>query len=116
MISGAHLIIHSLDAEADHAFIRNVLHYPHVDTGGGWPVFKLPPAEIAVHPAESQGSHELFLMCDGIEATMVEPSAAGVVFSRPLSEERRGRLTALKLPGGGELGLYEPRRPTALDL
>lgn len=116
MINGAHLIIYSLDAEADRAFIRDVLHYPHVDAGGGWLVFKLPPAEVAVHPAESQGSHELFLMCDNLEATMVELTAAGVVFSRPVSEERWGRLTAVKLPGGGELGLYEPRHPTALDL
>jgi len=116
MINGAHLIVHSRDAEADRAFFRDVLEYPHVDAGHGWLIFKLPPAEAAVHPTEGTESQELFLMCDDVEATMAQLAAKGVEFAEPLTDARWGRVTRLRLPGGGTLGLYEPRHPKATDL
>ena len=111
MINGAHVIIYSRDAEADRAFFRDTLGYPHVDAGHGWLIFKLPPAELAMHPADGEPSHELYLMCDDLEATMAELSAKGVEFTIAVTEERWGLRTAVRLPGGGELGLYEPRHP-----
>ncbi|MGW2254835.1 VOC family protein [Kitasatospora sp. NPDC001660] len=115
MINGAHLIVHSRDAEADRAFLRDVLGWPHVDAGGGWLVFRLPPAEIAVHPAGSP-SHELFLMCDDVDATVRDLTDRGVEFTEPVTSVGWGRKTALRLPGGGELGLYQPRHATAHGL
>ncbi|GAA2744820.1 extradiol dioxygenase [Kitasatospora cinereorecta] len=112
MINGAHVIVYSRDAEADRAFLRDVLEWPHVDAGGGWLIFRLPPAEVAVHPADGP-SHELYLMCSDLTATMEQLTARGVEFTAPVSEARWGRTTALRLPGGGEVGLYEPRHPTA---
>ncbi|MCP3818242.1 VOC family protein [Streptomyces sp. A3M-1-3] len=116
MINGAHVVIYSRDAEADRAFFRDVLGYPHVDAGDGWLIFKLPPAEIAVHPVEGRESHEFFLMCDDVKATREELSAKGVEFTQPVSDEGWGLMTVLKLPGGGDLGLYEPRHQTAYEL
>ncbi len=115
MITGAHVIIYSRDADADRAFFRDVLDYPHVDAGGGWLIFKLPPAEVAVHPAEDTGSHELYLMCDDVSATIEHLNAKGVICG-PVSDEGWGLLTSIRLPGGGELGLYEPRHPKATEL
>ena len=115
MITGAHVIVYSRDADADRAFLRDVLGYPHVDAGGGWLIFKLPPAEVAVHPAESDGSHELYLMCDDVNATMDQLKAKGVSCG-PVSDQGWGLLTSIRLPGGGDLGLYEPRHPKATDL
>ena len=111
MITGAHAIVYSRDADADRAFFRDVLGFPSVDAGGGWLIFALPPAELAAHPADAGGRHELYLMCDEIEATVAGLEAKGVEFTRPVSDEGFGLLTSLKLPGGGELGLYEPRHP-----
>ena len=111
MITGAHAIVYSLDADADRAFFRDVLGFPSVDAGGGWLIFALPPAELAAHPAEAGGRHELYLMCDEIESTVAELQAKGVEFTAPVSDQGFGLLTSLKLPGGGELGLYEPRHP-----
>ncbi len=122
MIDGAHVIVYSQDAEADRAFFRDVLEYPHVDAGGGWLVFKLPPAELAVHPADaadaagSAGRHELYLMCSDLDAVLQKLSARGVAFSAPVTEARWGRLTRFRLPGGGEVGIYEPRHPRATGL
>ncbi len=110
MITGAHTIVFSEDAEADRAFFRDVLQFDHVDAGGGWLIFALPPAELAVHPGES--AHQLYLMCDDIAATTTELRARGVELTRDVSDEGWGLLTALRLPGGGELGLYEPKHPT----
>ncbi|SON58546.1 hypothetical protein MSIMFI_00024 [Mycobacterium simulans] len=115
MITGAHVIIYSRDAEADRAFFRNVLGYPHVDAGGGWLIFKLPPAEIAVHPTAAADSHELYLMCDDLAATIDMLNGKGVECTSP-TEEGWGRLTMITLPGGGRLGLYEPQHPRATDL
>ena len=116
VINGGHVIVYSRDAEADRAFFRDVLEYPHVDAGGGWLVFKLPPTEIAVHPADGPGSQELYLMCDDVDATVAELTARGVEFTEPVTEARWGRLTRFRLPGGGEVGMYEPRHERATDL
>lgn len=115
VINGAHVVIYSRDAEADRAFFRDVLGYPHVDAGGGWLIFKLPPAEVAVHPAEA-ASHELFLMCDDIAATVADLIAKGVEFTRPVSDQGWGLMAVLRLPGGGDLGLYEPRHDRAYEI
>jgi catechol 2,3-dioxygenase-like lactoylglutathione lyase family enzyme len=115
VITGSHVIVYSRDAEADRAFFRDVLKYPHVDAGGGWLIFKLPPAEVAVHPAEGQPSHELYLMCDDVSATVADLAAHGVACSE-VTDQGWGLLTQLKLPGGGEVGLYEPRHPRATEL
>ena len=115
MITGAHVIVYSRDADADRAFFRDVLEYPHVDAGGGWLIFKLPPAEVAVHPVEGQSSHELYLMCDDVNATVEQLAAKGVTCG-PVSDQGWGLLTSIRLPGGGELGLYEPRHPKATEL
>jgi catechol 2,3-dioxygenase-like lactoylglutathione lyase family enzyme len=114
MINGAHTIIYSSDAEADRAFFRDVLGFDSVDAGGGWLIFALPPAELAAHPAENGGRHELYLMCDDIAATVSELRTKGVEFRGPPSDEGFGLLTSILLPGGGELGLYEPRHPVAI--
>jgi predicted enzyme related to lactoylglutathione lyase len=111
VITGVHGIIYTQDADALRAFLGDVLGFDSVDAGGGWLIFALPPAELAAHPAEQGGRHELYLMCDDIEATVKELEAKGVELSGPVSDEGFGLMTAIKLPGGGELGLYEPRHP-----
>ncbi|WP_377267935.1 VOC family protein [Peterkaempfera sp. SMS 1(5)a] len=116
MINGAHVILYSSDAEADRAFFRDVLDFPHIDAGGGWLIFKLPPAEIAVHPAEGAASHELFFMCDDVRSTVAELTDKGVEFTQPITDERWGVVTGFRLPGGSEVRLYEPRHPKAFEL
>jgi catechol 2,3-dioxygenase-like lactoylglutathione lyase family enzyme len=115
MISGAHIVLYSKDAEADRVFLRDVLGFKSVDAGHGWLIFALPPSEAAVHPAENNGSHELYLMCDDLKAEIAALSAKGVVCS-PVDEQRWGSITRITLPGGGALGLYQPKHPTALEL
>ncbi len=115
MITGSHVIVYSRDADADRAFFRDVLNYPHVDAGGGWLIFKLPPAEVAVHPVDGAPSHELYLMCDDINSTVEDLTAKGVTCAA-VTDEGWGLLTTIRLPGGGELGLYEPRHPRAIEL
>ena len=114
MITGVHAIIFTRDAEGVRAFFRDVLELPSVDAGGGWLIFALPPAELAAHPAEEDGRHELYLMCDDIRATVAELKAKGVEVSNEISDEGFGMMTSLVLPGGGELALYEPRHATPL--
>lgn len=116
MINGTHLVIYSRDAEADRAFFRDVLEYPHVDAGGGWLIFKVPPGEVAVHPIGDREAHELFLMCDDIETTIAELTAKGVKFVGAVSDEGWGLLSTIRLPGGSTLGLYQPRHPFAFSL
>jgi hypothetical protein len=111
MITGVHAILYAHDADAVRAFLRDTLELDSVDAGGGWLIFALPPAEIAAHPAETGGRHELYLMCDDIESTVAELKAKGVEFVRGISDEGFGLMTALKVPGAGELSLYEPRHP-----
>ena len=113
MIIGAHAIIYSRDAEADRAFIRDVFGFDSVDAGAGWLIFALPPSEVAVHPDDTGGRHELYLMCDDIEATVSELKQKGVQIKKPIADLRFGRLVSIQLPGGGELGVYEPKHPLA---
>ena len=112
-IEAVHVTMFSRDAEATRAFFRDVLELDSVDAGGGWLIFALPPAELAAHPADANGT-SLYLMCDDLVATMASLTAKGVEFTQPVSDQGWGRLTALRVPGGGELGLYEPRHPTAI--
>jgi catechol 2,3-dioxygenase-like lactoylglutathione lyase family enzyme len=116
VINGSHVVLFSRDPEADRAFFAEVLEQPHVDAGGGWLIFKLPAAELAVHPSDGPAGHELYFMCDDVDATMRDLRAKGVEFTQDVSEERWGRVTRLSLPGGGEVGMYEPRHPRAIDL
>jgi predicted enzyme related to lactoylglutathione lyase len=114
MINGVHALIYAKDADKTRAFFRDVLELPSVDAGHGWLIFALPPAELGIHPADGEQRHELYLMCDDVDATVKELKSKGVEFARPIKDEGFGRVTAIKVPGGGELGLYEPRHPTAL--
>jgi catechol 2,3-dioxygenase-like lactoylglutathione lyase family enzyme len=115
MITGVHAIIFTRDAEADRAFFRDVLDLRSVDAGGGWLIFELPPAELAAHPSDLDERHELYLMCDDIGATFQELSAKRVEFTREITDEGFGLLTAFRLPGGGELHRCEARHPTLLS-
>jgi hypothetical protein len=108
MINGAHIVIYSRDAEADRNLLKEVLGFPHVDVGHGWLIFRLPPAEAAVHPSDENDRHELFLMCDDVEAAVETLRARGVA-CEPFSTPGWGKVTRIRLPGGGTLGLYEPR-------
>jgi catechol 2,3-dioxygenase-like lactoylglutathione lyase family enzyme len=114
MIFGAHLIVYSQDADADRAFFRDVLGFSSVDAGHGWLIFGLPPAELAVDPAEAHGRDELYFMCDDLEAEMRALGEKGVRCSE-VEEARWGSVTKIGLPGGGEVGLYQPRHPSAID-
>ena len=114
MVFGAHVVLYSSDAEADRAFLGDVLGFDSTDAGGGWLIFALPPAELAVHPVEATGSHELFLMCDDLAAEMQALAAKGVSCSS-VEEARWGSVTKIRLPGGGEVGLYQPRHPTMVE-
>jgi|SRR6478736_5087952 len=116
MINGCHVILYSRDAQADRAFFADVLGYPNVDAGGGWLIFRLPPAEIAVHPTDDSRSQEIYFMCDDVEKTVAELAAQGVEFTQPVTDAGWGLLTRLRLPGGGEVGMYEPRHERATDL
>jgi hypothetical protein len=115
MIFGAHVVIHSRDAAADRAFLRDVLKFASVDAGHGWLIFALPPAEVAVHPVEGDDRHELYLMCNDLRAEISSLAAKGVQCSDVL-EARWGSIVKIRLPGGGEIGLYEPKHPTALTI
>ena len=108
MINGAHAIIYSKDPEADRAFFRDILSLSSVDVGGGWLIFGLPPSELAVHPSETGGKHELYLMCDDIEATLSTLKDKGIACSA-VDDQGWGLLSSITLPGGGDLGIYQPR-------
>ena len=112
MITGAHSVIFSRDAEALRAVLGDVLGLPSVDAGGGWLIFGLPPAELAAHPTDGESRHELYLMCDDVHATVAELAGKGVETTGPVSDQGWGLVTGLRLPGGAELGLYEPRHPS----
>jgi hypothetical protein len=105
------VIIFTKDAEAVRALLRDVLRLPAVDAGGGWLIFALPPAELAAHPADEADRHELYLMCDDIHATVAELESKGIEVTSPISQEAFGLLATIRLPSGGELGLYEPTHP-----
>lgn len=115
MISGAHVIVYSKDAEADRVFFRDVLGFASVDAGHGWLIFALPPAEAAFHPGEDNGRMELYFMCEDLEAEMMTLAKMNVSCSA-VQEARWGSITKIRLPGGGEVGLYQAKHPTALNL
>ena len=108
MINGGHVIIYSKDAEADRALFKNVLKFGYVDAHGGWLIFKLPPSEVAVHPSDENDRHEFFLMTDDLDTEIAALKRAGVSAEEP-TQQSWGRVTRIKLPGGGTLGLYQPR-------
>jgi hypothetical protein len=110
MIIGAHSIIYSRKPQADRAFLRDILGLPHVDAGDGWLIFALPPAEVAVHPSPRNNVHEFYLMCDDVRA-FVAAMRRRRIACRPMKDHGWGLLTRVKLPGGGSLGVYEPRHP-----
>ena len=114
MITGVHAIVSTGDAEKTRAFFGETLGLRSVDAGDGWLIFALPPAELATHPTDQQPRHELYLMCDDIRATVEELKGKGVEIDEQFAEQRWGITTSLRLPGGGELGLYEPRHPSPL--
>jgi catechol 2,3-dioxygenase-like lactoylglutathione lyase family enzyme len=107
-----HAIVFSPEAEKVRAFFRDVLGLSSVDAGGGWPIFALPPAELAVHPADGATSHELYLMCDDIHATLAELRGQGVEVAKDAVDQGWGLLAAIRLPDGSELPVYEPRHPS----
>jgi predicted enzyme related to lactoylglutathione lyase len=115
MISGVHAIIYTKQADRLREFFRDVLELPSVDAGHGWLIFALPPAEIAMHPDEDS-RHELYLMCDNIRATAEQLKKKGVELSMPIADRGWGLVTRLKLPSGDQIGLYEPKHPTAFNL
>jgi catechol 2,3-dioxygenase-like lactoylglutathione lyase family enzyme len=119
MIIGAHTIIYTDDADATRAFFRDILGLGSVDAGEGWLIFKLPPGEIAAHPTDPHaraGHCELYLMCDDVEATVAELKSKGVEMASDISDQGWGLLTSIKVPGAGELGLYQPRHDMAINL
>ena len=113
MIIGAHVVLYSKNADADRNFLRDALGFKHVDAGHGWLIFALPPGEAAVHPAEENGRHELYLMCDDLNAEISALRTKGIKCSE-VHNERWGSITQIQLPGGGQLGLYEPMHPIAI--
>jgi catechol 2,3-dioxygenase-like lactoylglutathione lyase family enzyme len=117
VIAAAHVLVFAEDPEATRAFFRDVFGFDHVDAHGGWLIFKLPPAELGMHPAErgTSGTHELFFMCHDIERTVEELTAKGVEFVSPIEDQGFGLVTRMKVPGAGELQLYEPKHASPLD-
>jgi catechol 2,3-dioxygenase-like lactoylglutathione lyase family enzyme len=125
MINGSHVLLYTKNPETDRAFFRDVLEFSSVDVGGGWLIFKLPPAEAAFHPSEGHNSQAhggrqllgavLYLMCDDLQATVTALQGKNVKCS-PLEEEPWGIKTTFRLPSGGEVGLYQPKHKTAYDL
>jgi predicted enzyme related to lactoylglutathione lyase len=109
-ITGVHAVLYTREAEADRAWLTDVLGLESVDAGRGWLIFALPPAELATHPASAEGGDvELYLMCDDIETTMQELRDKGATFDESVTAQRWGRVTKIVLPSGARLGLYEPR-------
>jgi len=112
MITGMHAIVFSPDAARVREFFAGVLGLRSVDAGGGWLIFALPPAELAVHPTDGDGHHELYLMCDDIQATLAELRAKGVEVARDVTDQGWGLLAAIRLPDGEEFPIYQPRHPS----
>jgi len=115
MISGAHIVVFSKNADADRAFFRDVLRFKSVDAGHGWLIFALPPTEAAFHPFDKNGAHELYLMCEDLKAEMASLAKKKVKCSK-IQEAPWGSITKMRLPGGGQLRLYQPKHPTASGL
>jgi hypothetical protein len=117
VITGAHSIIYSKDPEVDRAFLRDVLGLPHIDVGEGWLIFGLPPSEVAVHPSRKNDLHEFYLMCDDVKSFVAAMKRRKLVCTPP-QNMGWGVLTTLTLPGGGSLGVYQPRhgRPRSMKV
>lgn len=113
MLIGSHVILNAKDADAARAFFRDVLGFPHVDAGEGWLIFRLPPAEMGIHPDAVGGTHRLYLMCDDVRAERARLEAKGVEFTAPIEDQGWGVMTVLRVPGLGDIGLYQPRHPMA---
>jgi catechol 2,3-dioxygenase-like lactoylglutathione lyase family enzyme len=113
MIFAAHVILYSRDADADRAFLGDGLGFPSVDAGNGWLIFALPPSEVAVHPDDENGRHELYFMCEDLENEIAALAKKGVG-CKAMHEERWGSITRIQLPGGGRIGLYQPKHPVGL--
>jgi predicted enzyme related to lactoylglutathione lyase len=107
-------MLYAKDAERVRMFFRDVLEFPCVDAGRGWFIFALPPGEVAAHPADGKEFHELYLMCDDVEATVEQLTAKGVKFTMPVADRGWGLVTQFELPGGGEMWMYQPRHATAI--
>jgi predicted enzyme related to lactoylglutathione lyase len=116
MITGVHAILYAKDAERVRTFFRDILELPFVDAGHGWLIFALPPAEAAAHPADGNEYHELYLMCDDVEATVEKLKSKGVKFTMPVADRGWGLVTRFEVPGGGEMGMYQPRHPSAIGI
>jgi len=122
MITSTHAIIYAEDPERARAFFRDVLQLPYVDAHGGWLIFKLPPTELGIHPADApastaaNGHHELYFMCDDVHATVADLKSKGVEFTAPIEDQGFGLLTRFRVPGAGEIGLYQPKHATAHDM
>ena len=114
MISGAHVVVYTKNADADRAFFRDILGFKSVDAGHGWLIFALPPTEAAFHPSDND-THELYFLCDDLKTEMAALAKKGVKCSK-VEEARWGSITKMRLPGGGHVGLYQPKHPTALSL
>ena len=114
MIFGAHIVLYSKDAEADRTFLRDALGFSSVDAGHGWLIFAMPPAEVAVHPAEENGRHELYLLSNDLKGEITALEAKGVHCSA-VQKERWGSITLIKRPGGGSVGMYQPAHLTAIQ-
>lgn len=113
MIFGAHVIIYSKDPEADRVFFRDILGFSFVDAGHNWLIFALPPAEAAFHPHDENDTHELYFMCDDLKAEIASLRERNVSCSE-IQEARWGSITTVPLPGGGKVGLYQPKHPVAI--
>ncbi len=114
MITGIHAILYSKHAENVRSFLADVLEFPSVDAGGGWPIFAAPPLELAVHPTEDQAEHELYLMCDDVQKTVAELARRGIETTGGIQDRGWGLMTSVVLPGGERIGLYEPRHPSPI--
>jgi predicted enzyme related to lactoylglutathione lyase len=115
MITGVHALVYTKDPDGVRAFFRDSLGFKSVDAGEGWLIFALPPAELGIHPSDGDSHHQLYLMCDDVEATIAELKSKGVKIAAPVTDEGYGLFTEITLPGGGKLGLYEPRHRTAIE-
>ena len=116
MVNGVHALFYAKDADKVRSFFKDTLKLASVDAGHGWLIFALPPAELGIHPTENKPYQEFYLMCDDIQATMKDLKAKKVEFSGGVKDQGWGLVTAMKVPGGGEMGLYQPKHPTALNL
>ncbi|MGP6159396.1 MAG: VOC family protein [Vulcanimicrobiaceae bacterium] len=114
MIGGIHAILYSKHPESVRSFLGEILELPSVDAGEGWPIFAAPPTELAVHPTEGEPEHELYLMCADVHAVVAKLAAKGVETTIPISEQDWGLVTSLRLPGGDEIGLYQPKHPSPI--